>query len=79
MPKSKEFIDSSDSDSNQESGAATTAQQSKSKSSDSSTKRQKTTDQSDGTVTSKAGPSGERLYEVEQNSLSSNILLTLSI
>jgi len=29
MPKSKEFIDSSDSDSNQESGVATTVQQSK--------------------------------------------------
>ena len=83
MPKSKEFIESSDSDNDGESGGAT-SKQSKAKGSSSKNdvnsfktkmnlffclnqppaKRPKTSDSTDGTTASKAGPNGDRLYEV---------------
>ncbi|UJR31059.1 hypothetical protein I4U23_018569 [Adineta vaga] len=68
MPKSKEFIDSSDSASDQESSAVSTSKKPKSKEAthkdDSSNKRMKTSDDgAQGGVASKSGQNGERLYE----------------
>ncbi|CAF3580481.1 unnamed protein product [Rotaria socialis] len=69
MPlKSKEFIDSSDSGSDNESGAKATSKKPKAKSSDGKhdppAKRAKPNDEDSGAVASKTGPGGERLYEI---------------
>ncbi|CAF1149999.1 unnamed protein product [Rotaria sordida] len=67
MPKSKEFIDSSESASDEESGAKATPKQSKAKGSDHKkdppAKRAKTTNEENDAVASKSGLNGERLYE----------------
>ncbi|CAF1449388.1 unnamed protein product [Adineta ricciae] len=68
MPKSKEFIDSSDSASDQESGAVSTTKKTKTKETtskdDSANKRLKTSnDGAQAEVASKRGANGERLYE----------------
>ncbi|CAF3020290.1 unnamed protein product [Rotaria sp. Silwood2] len=68
MPKSKEFLDSSESGSDNESGAKATQKKPKVEGSDDKrnppAKRAKTTDEENGAVASKSGLNGERLYEI---------------
>ncbi|CAF1054299.1 unnamed protein product [Rotaria sp. Silwood1] len=68
MPKSKEFVNSSESASDEESETKSTEKKPKTKGSDNKqdppAKRAKTTDEENGAAASKSGANGERLYEI---------------
>ncbi|CAF4537368.1 unnamed protein product, partial [Rotaria sp. Silwood1] len=66
MPKSKQFVDTSDSD-EQKNSASDEEKAKTSTSTKSKTKRVKPNDKADGDgVPSTAGPNGERLYELSR-------------